>query len=89
MKKHIQAQDGMDELNARIEALKQKKAALKKREIELKCKIDAIEKRNKEMIRIDGKLKRAEIDSIQHQGKEVGDFLASLKEPASSPKQTK
>ena len=85
----MQAQEGMEELNARIEALKQKRTTLKNKEIELKCKIDAIEKRNKQMTLIDSRLKKAELDSLQHQGKEVGDFIASLKEPASSPKQAK
>jgi len=90
-RKHKQAQDGMDELSTRIQALKDKKSELKKREIELKCKIDAIEKKNKESSRITERLNKAELDSLTHQGKEMSEFLETLREPSSpaagSPKQ--
>ena len=82
----MQAQEGVEEMKQKIEALKKRKADLKTREIELKCKIDAIEKKNKERTKIDVKGREAEVNSLQHQGKEVQDFLDTLKESSSSPK---
>ncbi len=73
----------MDELTSKIEALKARRAGLKKKEVELKCKIDAIEKKNKEYARITDEMQQKEIEVLQHQGSEVGAFLASIKEAAS------
>ena len=86
MKKQTQAQQGVNELSQRIEQLRAKKAALKTTEIELKCKIDAVEKRNKEQTRIEEKLRRMELDVCDKQRKEVTEFLETLQDVASSPK---
>ena len=52
LRKHKQAQEGIDEHAKRIEEIKKKRIRSKIKEIELKCKIHAIEKRNSYMISI-------------------------------------
>ncbi len=84
MRKHIQSLVGVDELRGRIDSLKKKREQLKRTEIDLKCKIDAIEKRNKERARIEEKLQQAEIDSLAHQRQEVGAFLGTMQQEASA-----
>lgn len=84
----MQAQAGVDELQKRISGLRAKKAALKARETDLKLKIDAIEKRNKESLRIEEKEQKTELESQAHLGTEVAEFLKSLADAAPSPKQS-
>ena len=86
LRKHLQAQEGIDELAKRIEELKQKRISLKNKEIELKCKIHAIEKRNSYMISIVESEQKTQMESLKHQGKEVAEFVEIIKEIPSSPK---
>lgn len=85
MRKHIQSREGMAERQRKIEELTQKKENLKTKEIELRCKIDAIDKKNKNKAEIVEKIRAAELESLRHQGKEVQDFTTSNQE-ATSPK---
>ena len=87
MKKHKQALEGVDELQENIESWKNKRAELKKKEVELKCKIDAIDKKNKESQRIMDKLQKSELDSLNHQEKEVSEFIDTFKDTTISPSQ--
>lgn len=86
MKKHVQSQQGVAERQRMIDDLAKKKDELKNKEIELRCKLDAIDKKNKAKAEIDEKIRSTELDCLRHQGKEVGDFIMGNQE-AQSPKQ--
>ncbi len=87
LKKHIQAQQGIPELQQQLDELRQKRANLKNKEIEFKLKIDAIEKKNKEHARVDARIRTYELDSLKEQGTVVSQFTLTLHE-TSSPKQS-
>lgn len=76
----------MGERQRKIDELKQRKEELKIKEIELRCKIDAIDKKNKNKADIIEKIRLAELDSLRSQEKEVRDFITTSNQEVSSPK---
>ena len=84
IRKQIQAQHGMAELQTRLDELKKKKMRLENREIELKSKIDAIEKKNKEKRKIDEERRTAELEFLKYQENHLSNFLQSIQDPTGS-----
>jgi dynein light intermediate chain len=84
IRKQIQAQHGMAELQTRLEELKRKKMRLENREIELKSKIDAIEKKNKEKRKIDEERRTSELEFLKYQETHLSTFLQNLQDSPGS-----
>ena len=74
----------MAELQTRLEELKRKKMKLENREIELKSKIDAIEKKNKEKRKIDEDRRTAELEFLKYQETHLSNFLQNLQDAPGS-----
>lgn len=80
VRKQIQAQHGMSDIQKKLEELKKKKAKLENREIELKSKQEAIEKKNKEKAKVDEERRTAELDFLKYQENHLSQFLSNLQE---------
>ena len=80
IRKQIQAQHGMSDIQKKLEELKKKQSKLQNRDIELKSKLDAVEKKNKERAKTDEERRTAELDFLKYQENHLSQFLTTLQE---------
>ena len=80
IRKQIQAQEGMDELQEELKELRKQKSELETTEIELKNKLEALEKRIEESDKADEVKKKEEIDFLKFQAKQIAQLFKSLQE---------
>lgn len=78
MRKQIQAEYGKADLDRRIEEYEQKKSEKEQKIIQLRSKLDAIEKRDTERREIDAKKRADDIGFIKMQEVHLGRFLKEI-----------
>ena len=78
MRKQIQAEYGKADLDRRIEEYEQKKSEKEQKIIQLRSKLDAIEKRDTERREIDAKKRADDIGFIKMQEVHLGSFLKEI-----------
>ena len=76
----------MSDIQKKQEELRKKKAKLENREIELKSKLDALEKKNKEKAKVDEDRRTAELDFLKYQENHLSQFLTTLQEGSTQAK---
>lgn len=85
IKKHKEAQEGIDDLLLKVEELKKKRTELKKKELDLNSKISAINTKNTEHKSIIEGMWKEEEDMLNYQSREMSGYIQSIKEPNASP----
>jgi len=70
----------MSDIQKKLEELKKKQSKLQNRDIELKSKLDAVEKKNKERAKTDEERRTAELDFLKYQENHLSQFLTTLQE---------
>ena len=80
IRKQIQAQHGMSDIQKKLEELRKKKAKLENREKELKSRLDAVEKKNKENGKADEDRRTTEFDFLKYQENHLSQFLTTLQD---------
>jgi len=78
MRKQLQAEHGKADLEKSIALLEAKKTKQENKVIELKSKIEAIEKRNQERKEIDKKKREDEILFLKYQESHLNKFLKTV-----------
>jgi dynein light intermediate chain len=78
MRKQLQAEHGKADLEKRISELEAKKTKQENKVIELKSKIEAIEKRNSERKEVDKKKRDEEILFLKYQEIHLNKFLKTV-----------
>ena len=84
MRKQLQAEHGKADLEKTIKQLEDRKIKLENKVSELKSKIDAIEKRNRERKDVELKKREQEVEFLKHQEQHLNKFLKSVSEKAKS-----
>lgn len=85
IKKHKEAQEGIEDLLLKVEELRKKKTELKKKELDLNSKISAINTKNTEYKSIIESMWKEEEDMLKYQGDEMESYIESMKELNASP----
>jgi len=80
IRKQIQAQHGMSEIQERLEELRKKKSKLENREIELKNKLEALEKKNGEVAKSDEERRTTELDFLKYQETQLAQLFKTLQD---------
>ena len=80
MRKQLQAEHGMADLEKRIAELEAKKTKQENKKIELQAKIEAIEMRNAERKEVEEKKREAEIKFLKYQESHLSRFLKDVNE---------
>jgi dynein light intermediate chain len=80
MRKQLQAEHGKADLEKKIAELEAKKTKQTNKVIELKSKIEAIERRNAERKEQEEKKRNAEVEFLKYQEKHLSTFLKSVTE---------
>lgn len=80
MRKQIQAEHGKADLDNRIEEFEARRKAQDFKIVELKAKIDAIEKRNLERKEVEAKKREEEIKFLKYQDSHLSKFLKLMSE---------
>eukprot|EP00937_MAST-01D_sp_MAST-1D-sp2_P000088 g88.t1 len=78
VRKQLQAEQGMGEMETKIESLSDNKRSLENQVLELRNKVDVIEKREAERRALAEKKRKDEIDFVKYQGQHLDTFLKSL-----------
>jgi len=78
VKKQLQAETGVDELQARIALLEDERKALENQVLELRNGVEVVEKRANEHKAIEDKKRKDEIDFLKYQGQHLDAFLRQL-----------
>jgi len=78
MRKQLQAEHGKADLEKSIALLEAKKTKQENKVIELKSKIEAIEKRNQERKEVDKKKREDEILFLKYQESHLNKFLKTV-----------
>merc|ERR1712216_1021518 len=78
VRKQLQAEQGMGEMEDRIKSLQDTKRALENQVLELRNKVEVIEKREAERKALDEKKRKEEVDFLKYQGQHLDTFLKSL-----------
>mmetsp|Transcript_16682 Transcript_16682/g.48651 ORF Transcript_16682/g.48651 Transcript_16682/m.48651 type:complete len:247 (-) Transcript_16682:108-848(-) len=78
IRKQLQAEQGMSELEDQIKALSEQKKELESKVTELRNKVEIIEKRGNEQKALDDKKRKEELDFLKYQGQHLGSFLRQL-----------
>ena len=78
VRKQLQAGEGMGEMENKIEELEASKRSLENQVLELRNKVDVIEKREAERRALAEKKRKDEIDFVKYQGQHLDTFLKSL-----------
>ena len=84
MRKQLQAEHGKADLEKTIDGLEHKKTKLENKVSELKAKIEAIEKRNKERKEVELKKREQEVEFLRYQEQHLTKFLNQVKEKSKS-----
>lgn len=80
MRKQLQAEHGKADLEKRIAELEAKKTKQSNKVIELKSKLEAIERRNQERKEQEDKKRTTELDFLKYQEKHLQTFLKTVSE---------
>lgn len=86
IRKQIQAQHGMSEIQEKLEELRMKKSKLENREVELKNKLEALEKKNAEKSKSDEERRTAELDFLKYQETQLAQLFKTLQETSMQAK---
>lgn len=78
VRKQLQAEQDMPELEATITELEQTKTNLERRVAELRGKLEIIEKRDAERRAADERRKKEELDFLKYQGQHLDSFLKQM-----------
>jgi len=78
IRKQLQAEQGMSELEEQIKALSDQKKDLESKVTELRNKVEIIEKRGHEQKALDDKKRKEELDFLKYQGQHLDSFLRQL-----------
>merc|ERR1712070_938022 len=78
VRKQLQAEQGMGEMEDRIKSLQDTKRDLENQVLELRNKVEVIEKREAERKALDEKRRKEEVDFLKYQGQHLDTFLKSL-----------
>ena len=78
MLKQLQAEQGMGEMEDRIKSLQDTKRDLENQVLELRNKVEVIEKREAERKALDEKKRKEEVDFLKYQGQHLDNFLKTL-----------
>lgn len=81
MRKQLQAEHGKAELERKIEDLEVTKTKRENKVIELKSKIEAIEKRNRERVEVEQKKRIDELEFLRYQETHLVKFIKTISEP--------
>lgn len=82
VRKQLQAEQGMEDLEVQVKELTSKKAALSKEISELMSKVDVMEKRNTEQRLYTQKKRKEEIAFMEYQGDHFNQFLKTIQAAA-------
>lgn len=82
VRKQLQAEQGMEDLEIQVKELSQKKANLDKQRQDLLSKVDVMEKRNTEQRIYTQKKRKEEIAFMQYQGEHFNSFLKTIQAAA-------
>jgi len=78
VRKQLQAEQGMAELESEIEGLEATKKELENQVLELRNKVEVSEKRGNERKTLEDKKRKEEIDFLKYQGQHLDSFLRQL-----------
>jgi len=78
VRKQLQAEQGMADLEKSVEALEEKKKALESQVAELRNKVEITEKRGNERKALEDKKRFEELDFLRYQGQHLDSFLRQL-----------
>jgi dynein light intermediate chain len=78
IRKQLQAEQGMSELEGRIEELERENKDLENQVLELRNGVEVIEKRENEHKAVEDKKRKDEIDFLKYQGQHLDAFLRQL-----------
>merc|ERR1711988_330582 len=78
VRKQLQAEQGMDEMQNKIVSLQETKRDLENQVLELRNKVEVIEKRESERRALEEKKRQEEIEFLKYQGQHLDTFLKSL-----------
>jgi dynein light intermediate chain len=78
VRKQLQAEQGMGEMEERISTLQNSKRDLENQVLELRNKVEVIEKRESERKALEEKKRKEEVDFLKYQGQHLDTFLKSL-----------
>lgn len=84
MRKQLQAEHGKADLEKRIAELEAKKTKQTNKVIELKSKLEAIERRNTERKEQEDKKRSAEVEFLKYQEKHLQNFLKQVTEQSNN-----
>ncbi len=78
VRKQLQSEQGVDDMEGKIKELTDKKAELTNSVAELRDKVEVIEKREAERRALDQKRRKEEIEFLKYQGQHFDQFLKSV-----------
>mmetsp|Transcript_177584 Transcript_177584/g.432039 ORF Transcript_177584/g.432039 Transcript_177584/m.432039 type:complete len:236 (+) Transcript_177584:86-793(+) len=78
VRKQLQAEAGLAEMETKIEELTEAKKDLQNQVLELRNKVEVIEKRATERRQLEEKKRKEEIDFLKYQGQHLDQFLKTL-----------
>ena len=78
VRKQLQAEQGMTDLESSVGALEGKKKALESQVAELRNKVEITEKRGNERKGLEDKKRKEELDFLRYQGQHLDSFLRQL-----------
>ena len=78
VRKQLQAEQGMSDMETKVNALKENKATLENQVLELRNKVEIVEKRAAERRQLDDKKQKEEISFLKYQGQNLDQFLRSI-----------
>lgn len=78
VRKQLQAEQGMSEMEGKIKSLNETKKSLENQVLELRNKVDVIEKREQERRQLDEKKRQEEIAFLRYQAQNLDQFLKSI-----------
>lgn len=76
----------MSEIQEKLEELRMKKGKLENREVELKNKLEALEKKNSEKSKSDEERRTAELDFLKYQETQLAQLFKTLQETSMQAK---
>jgi dynein light intermediate chain len=78
IRKQLQAEQGMSELEVRVASLEETKRQHENAVLELRNKVEVVEKRENERRTLEEKKRKEEIDFLKYQGHNLDQFLKSI-----------
>lgn len=78
VRKQLQAEQGMPEMEAKVDELQASKKTLENQVVALRNQVDMIEKRETERRQLDEKKRKEELEFLRHQGKHLDLFLKQI-----------